>query len=68
MEGTRRSFIQFLARGTGLLLVGAAAIRSVTGHMFRTVLPPRSVPHGSAPPVGGSREPPVGDGLRSGQV
>src|ERR1039457_5374867 len=46
MEATRRGFIQFLARGTGLLLVSWVVVRTVAAHLFHAKLPPRSVAPG----------------------
>jgi molybdopterin-containing oxidoreductase family iron-sulfur binding subunit len=46
MEATRRGFIQFLARGTGLLLVSWVVVRTVVARLYHAALPPRSVAPG----------------------
>ena len=43
MSYTRRGFFQFLTRATGTLGVTWVAVRTATSHMYRKVLPPRSV-------------------------
>ena len=46
MEATRRGFIQFLARGAGLLLASWVVARTVMARLFHAALPPRSVAPG----------------------
>ncbi|MBI3680631.1 MAG: 4Fe-4S dicluster domain-containing protein [Acidobacteria bacterium] len=47
MAPSRRSFIQFLAGGAGLLFLGWTALKALSARVFQAALPPRSVAPGN---------------------